>query len=313
MLALGRESLLFSFWFPQPAFWFVSVSQSWSTPAVMVENRGPTKTPGRKPFSIKQTRFVPTTSDQIKPFELADLTRSIGRAGWEGVISGEKNRWEIDSTIFSGRKSGCEACSGGDWPFLLVRRSSQKGEARCLDCILGSLGWLSHWNQKDNPVKDISLSFRKSNPVLSFLRYKKRTIWNLLPTFFVWKPHTFSPQNDLSSREGIQYLPKPVGPWADPTLAPRRWSLTRKVNAWAWVRRAASSLFYLNHWPLERTYRTKGTSLRAPDKEQVESPCLSPSTERRKERTFPERIARRQKQGERELLLRISPSLWQEV
>ncbi|KAJ6820306.1 photosystem II protein D2 [Iris pallida] len=31
--------------------------------------------------------------------------------------------------------------------------------------------------------------------------------------------------------ERIRYLPKPVGPWADPTLAPRRWSLTRKVNA----------------------------------------------------------------------------------
>ena len=29
----------------------------------------------------------------------------------------------------------------------------------------------------------------------------------------------------------IRYLPKPVGPWADPTLAPSRWSLTRKVNA----------------------------------------------------------------------------------
>jgi hypothetical protein len=31
--------------------------------------------------------------------------------------------------------------------------------------------------------------------------------------------------------ERIRYLPKPVGPWADPTLAPRRYSLTRKVNA----------------------------------------------------------------------------------
>nr|TKW00582.1 hypothetical protein SEVIR_8G119460v2 [Setaria viridis] len=31
--------------------------------------------------------------------------------------------------------------------------------------------------------------------------------------------------------ERIRYLPKPVGPLADPTLAPRRWSLTRKVNA----------------------------------------------------------------------------------
>nr|YP_001152193.1 ORF71b [Pinus koraiensis]ABP35436.1 ORF71b [Pinus koraiensis] len=31
--------------------------------------------------------------------------------------------------------------------------------------------------------------------------------------------------------ERIRYLPKPVGPWADPTLAPRRWSLTKKVNA----------------------------------------------------------------------------------
>jgi hypothetical protein len=26
------------------------------------------------------------------PFELADLTKSIGQAGWEGIISGEKNR-----------------------------------------------------------------------------------------------------------------------------------------------------------------------------------------------------------------------------
>lgn len=35
---------------------------------------------------------ISTTSDQINPFELVDLTKSIGRAGWEGVISGEKNR-----------------------------------------------------------------------------------------------------------------------------------------------------------------------------------------------------------------------------
>jgi hypothetical protein len=55
----------------------------------MVENRGPTKTPNKALFDKAN---VPTTSDQINPFELADLTKSIGRAGWEGVISGEKNR-----------------------------------------------------------------------------------------------------------------------------------------------------------------------------------------------------------------------------
>ena len=41
-----------------------------------------------------------------------------------------------------------------------------------------------------------------------------------------------SPPNIISPvGERIRYLPNPVGPWADPTLAPRRWSLTRKVNA----------------------------------------------------------------------------------
>ena len=34
--------------------------------------------------------------------------------------------------------------------------------------------------------------------------------------------------------EHIRYLPKPVGPWVDPTLAPRRWSINRKVNGWVW-------------------------------------------------------------------------------
>ena len=57
-----------------------SVSQSWSTPAVMVENRGPTKTPNKALFDKAN---VPTTSDQINPFELADLTK-IDRAGWLG-------------------------------------------------------------------------------------------------------------------------------------------------------------------------------------------------------------------------------------
>ncbi|KAG2570069.1 hypothetical protein PVAP13_7KG182617 [Panicum virgatum] len=44
--------------------------------------------------------------------------------------------------------------------------------------------------------------------------------------------HIVSPPKMTSPvGERIRYLPKPVGPWADPTLAPRRWSLTRKVNA----------------------------------------------------------------------------------
>jgi hypothetical protein len=30
--------------------------------------------------------------------------------------------------------------------------------------------------------------------------------------------------------EHIRYLPKPVGPWAEPTLAPRRWSLIKKIS-----------------------------------------------------------------------------------
>lgn len=98
------------------------VSQSGSTPAIIVEKRGALFPLIKKLFSKKL--FVPTTSD---PFELANLTKSIGRAGWEGVIFGEKNRWEIDSTIFSGQMSGCAACSGGDWPFPKSVQSERGG------------------------------------------------------------------------------------------------------------------------------------------------------------------------------------------
>jgi hypothetical protein len=31
--------------------------------------------------------------------------------------------------------------------------------------------------------------------------------------------------------ERIKYLPKPVGPCAEDTFAPKRWSLTKNVNA----------------------------------------------------------------------------------
>ncbi|KAK4339220.1 hypothetical protein RND71_040682 [Anisodus tanguticus] len=47
----------------------------------------PTKTPNKALFDKAN---VPTTSDKINPFELADLTKSTGRAGCEGVISEEK-------------------------------------------------------------------------------------------------------------------------------------------------------------------------------------------------------------------------------
>ena len=82
----------------------------------------------------------------------------------------------------------------------------------------------------------------------------------VLPT---WKAHSLSSKNDLlqSGNAWDIYLNQ-VGPWADPTLAPRRWSLTRKVNAWAWVRRASSPRWYFacmvfTGWdPRSRRYAT---------------------------------------------------------
>ena len=68
---------------------FVSVHIAKRGDARLVEKSGANQDPQRKLCSIKQTI---RSDDQINPFELADLTKSIGRAGWEGVISGEKNR-----------------------------------------------------------------------------------------------------------------------------------------------------------------------------------------------------------------------------
>jgi len=57
----------------------------------------------------------------------------------------------------------------------------------------------------------------------------------------------------------MRYLPKPVGPWADPTLAPRRWSLTGKVNAWAWE---ASGPVVRQTPPYQRYYWTRRNNKR---------------------------------------------------
>ena len=140
-----------------------SVSQSWSTPAVMVENGQP-RPPNKA--SIKQT----IRSDNFGPDSplWISLTKSIGRAGWEGVLSGEKNRWEIDSTIWSGRMSGCAACSGGDWPWESVQ-SERGGPLSRLH--FGSLNTIP-FQPKRQPCQRY-LTFLpyegKSNSVLSFL------------------------------------------------------------------------------------------------------------------------------------------------
>ena len=104
-----------------------SVSQSWSTPAVMVENRGPTKTPTLiKLCSIKQTS---RSDDQINSFELADLTKSIGR--------GQRKESLRDRFYYLVRTN--------EWLCSMLRRRLTlprvspvgKGRARCLDCISG--------------------------------------------------------------------------------------------------------------------------------------------------------------------------------
>ena len=56
------------------------------------------------------------------------------RVGWLLDQIGERNRWEIDSTVWSGRMSGCEAC----WR-PSPSQSSQKGESPQSRLHLGSL------------------------------------------------------------------------------------------------------------------------------------------------------------------------------
>ena len=124
-------------------------------------------------------------------------------------------------------------------------QSSRKGKGPLSRLHFGSLNTIP-FQPKIQPCQRY-LTFLpyewKSNSVLSFLHKNQANIYisfkPVLPT------HSLSSKNDLlQSGNAWDILLNQVGPWADPTLAPRRWSLTRKVNAWAWVRRASPPLVF---------------------------------------------------------------------
>lgn len=111
----------------------------------------------------------------------------------------------------------------------------RKGRARCLDCISGV--WTpSHFNQKYNPVKDLNglpslwveiqsrfvffFCIKSNQPVILYIEI----YIYLFPGAFLltFEKRILSPSKRTSRvGERMRYLPKPLSPWADSTLAPR--------------------------------------------------------------------------------------------